>query len=113
MTGLRSLLRRLWSRLSRALGSVGRRVFLFLRHGVERVSDRWDEDGGFRRTLSAAITAITATAIPHPAVSAALGALLADRPRRPTSFDRFDDEDDDYPRSGWPSSPRRLWDTLA
>lgn len=116
MTRLLHALRTFWTRLTTALARAGRRVYLFLLAGTERVRHRWGHDSSFRRTLSTAITAITATAIPHPALSAALGALLNERTTRP-AFTRFDpddpDEDDDYPTGGWPPASRRLWDSLA
>lgn len=113
MTRLLTALRDLWRRLTSAITATARRIYVFLRTGVERVSDRWQDDTGFRRTLAAAITAITATAIPSPALSAAVGAFLADRPHR-APLDRYDgfDEDDDYGRT-WPPVPRRLWDNLT
>lgn len=111
MTGLRRRLRDLWTRLTLVITGVGRRVYLFLHRSAERVADRWDDDGSFRRTVSAAITAVATTAIPHPAISAAIRALLTDRGRRPTSVNRFEDDDNAGP--GWPPNPRRLWDSLT
>jgi hypothetical protein len=50
----------------------------------ERLGRRWHSDTTYRRTLIAALTAITATLLPHPAAAAALGALLVERPTRPS-----------------------------
>ena len=52
---------------------------------LSRLSQRWHADSVYRRTLVAAISAISATVLPHPAAAAAVGALLADRPHRPSS----------------------------
>jgi len=114
MMGLLTASRAFWTRLTHGLRAAGRRVFVFLQTGLHRVTHRWREDSLFRRTLTAAVTAITSTAIPHPAVSAAVGALLTERPHRSrTGYDSFDEDEDDYPRRDWPTSPNRLWDSLT
>ena len=114
MTRILHTLHHLWTRLTTSITRTGRRVYLFLRGSLERISDRWDGDHGFRRTLTSAITAITTTAIPNVALAAGIAAFLAEQPariRRP-AFDRFDyDEEDDEP---WrPATPSRLWDSLT
>lgn len=100
---------------------AGTRTIAFTRNGRERLAERWQSDGSFRRTLIAALSAVAATVLPHPAAAAALGALVAERPVRPTRhrepFLDDEEEDDDYvPRRSrldpWAPSPRRLWDSL-
>jgi hypothetical protein len=95
------------------------RTITFTRNARQRLAERWQSDRSYRRTLIAALSAIAATLLPHPAAAAALGALVAERPVRPShGRDPFleDDEDDYPPRRApldpWAPSPRRLWDTL-
>ena len=124
-------LRRAWARVSRLVHRVadlgnraarlaGTRTITFTRNARDRLAERWQSDGSYRRTLIAALSAIAATLLPHPAAAAALGALVAERPVRPSHrrdlFFEDDDEDDFPPRRApldpWAPSPRRLWDTL-
>lgn len=99
-----------------------------------RLREQWQSDSGYRRTLIAALSAITATALPHPAIAAALGATLAQRSTRslhpafPTrrfdhdledAFDHDldpDPEDDDIQsplvRDPWRPSPSKSWRDL-
>jgi len=128
---LRSL-RRVWARISRLVHRVahvstqavrlaGTRTITFTRNARDRLAERWQSDGSYRRTLIAALSAVAATLLPHPAAAAVLGALVAERPVRPSHRrDPFleDDDEDDYPPrraplDPWTPSPRRLWDTLA
>jgi hypothetical protein len=95
------------------------RTVEFARSSRSRLTARWHTDSSYRRTLIAAVAAITATLLPHPAVAAAIGALIAERPTRSTArHDPFLDEfdEDDYPPRRAPAdpwaSPRRLWDSL-
>ena len=100
------------------LSSAGTRTITLARASRERLIGRWHTDSTYRRTLLAAISAIAATLLPHPATAAALGALVAERPVRPSHrrdpiFE--DDDEDDYtprraPLDPWAPSPRRLWD---
>ena len=114
------LVRRTVHAIAHLAASTGTRTIAFTRTARERLTSRWHTDGTYRRTLIAALSAITATLLPHPAAAAALGALLAERPvrstpRRDPFLDDFD-EDDYPPRRApldpWTPSPRRLWDTL-
>ena len=130
-TLLRSL-RRAWAWVSRVVHRVahlgtqaarlaGTRSITFARNTRDRLAQRWQSDGSYRRTLIAALSAVAATLLPHPAAAAVLGALVAERPVRPSHRrDPFleDDDEDDYPPrraplDPWTPSPRRLWDTLA
>jgi hypothetical protein len=122
---LRSL-RRAWAWISRLVHRVaqlgtqaarlaGTRTTTFTRNAKDRLAERWQCDGSYRRTLIAALSAIAATLLPHPAAAAALGALVAERPVRP-SHRREPFSEDDYPPrrtplDPWAPSPRRLWDT--
>jgi hypothetical protein len=105
---------------TRAARLAGTRTITFTRNARDRLAERWQSDSSYRRTLIAALSAIAATLLPHPAAAAALGALVAERPVRPSHrrdpFFEDDDEDDYPPRRApldpWAPSPRRLWDTL-
>lgn len=81
---------------------ITRRAGAVSRGAASRLIDRWRGDGVYRRTLIAAMSAITATLLPHPAAGAAVGALLSERarPHPVRHLDGFDDdEDDDDPGS--------------
>ena len=131
VSALLQALRRAWAWASRLVQRVahlgvqaarlaGARTITFTRDARERLAERWRSDGAYRRTLIAALSAIAATLLPHPAAAAALGALAAERPARPSHrrdpFFEDDDEDDYPPRRApldpWAPSPRRLWDSL-
>lgn len=103
--------------------AVATRTVTFVRTSAVQLVDRWHTDTAYRRTLLAALAAITAVVVPHPVAAAALGALVAERPARPAyRRDLFldeDDEDEGYPprrptrpADPWAPSPRQLWDTL-
>ena len=107
--------------MSTGVHTLGTRTIVFLSAAAQRLRHRWQTDTTYRRTLIAALSAITATLLPHPAAAAALGALVAERPSRPSerrnSFLDDYDEDDEYPPrkpplDPWTPSPRRLWDTF-
>jgi hypothetical protein len=101
---------------------VGTRTVTFVRTAIERLADRWHADSTYRRTLLAAIAAVTAVVVSHPVAAAALGALVAERPTRAAyRRDPFIDEDDDEdyvsrrpsrPADPWASAPRPLWERL-
>jgi len=134
VSALLRLVRRAWAwvtRLTRRVTrvgvqtarSAGTRTISFVRNAVQRLAVRWHSDSAYRRTLLAALTAVTATLLPHPVAAAAVGALVAERPGRPAyrrdPFLDEDDEDEDYaPRRAtrsadpWAPAPRRLWDDL-
>ena len=70
---------------------------------------RWAGDSNYRRTVLAAVTVLTATVLPHPALAAALSAAVGEW--TPTRFERhvdFYDDDDQFDPHG-----RQLWDTYA
>jgi hypothetical protein len=97
----------------------GSRTLRFTHDARQRLIQRWQDDSTYRRTLIAALSALAATLLPHPAAAAALGALVAERPTRTTHRrDPFlDDDEDAYPPrraplDPWAPNPRRLWDTL-
>ena len=124
MSALLRSLRRAWAWVSRLVHRVahlgtqaarlaGTRTIAITRNARERLAERWQSDGSYRRTLIAALSAIAATLLPHPAIAAALAAVVADRPRmgRRPLFD--EDEDQDWPRReshSWrDSSAGSLW----
>lgn len=81
----------------RGVAGATHRVIVIIARARRLLANRWAEDYAFRRTVLAAQAAVIATLLPHPAVAAALAAVVADRPRmghRP----QFDDDEDDWPR---------------
>ena len=111
--GTVSALRRGLVWVVRGIAGAGHRTVLIIVKASRILWQRWDEDLTFRRTLLASGAAIIATLLPHPAIAAALAAVVADRPRmgRRPLFD--EDEDQDWPRReshSWrDSSAGSLW----
>ena len=124
MSRLLDVLKGLWRRITGVWHRIQGVVASTASGGVHRISTAvtvavkrhlaaWRHETTYRRTLAAALAAVFATLLPHPAIAAAMGAMIAERPsRRPV----WDDDEDDEPRWGhrqpaWSSRPR-LWDTL-
>ena len=123
VTGILGLLRRAWRWLRHCVTRAGASAVHIVRGAGGRLVERWHSDTVYRRTLIAALSALTATLMPHPAAAAAIGALISDRATRPTHrrepfLDDLEDDEDDYPaprphRPTDPWAPRqRPWDSL-
>lgn len=132
VTSLLRTLKAIWdwvARIGRRVAHVGTaaaqvvssRTHTFAINAHGRLVSRWQTDGAYRRTVIAAISAITATLLPHPAAAAAIGALIAERPvrvatRRDPFLDDYDEDEEYSPRrtplAPWTPGPRRLWDSL-
>jgi hypothetical protein len=124
MTAILAALRRAFAWVARVARRLTTRTTLTVRAARARLADRWHADSTYRRTIVAALSALSATLLPHPAAAAALGALVADHPSRThhrSGRELFleDYDEDDYPprrpsrpTDPWAPTPRRLWDTL-